>query len=125
MAFRRKSRSWWWPRLVLLMPRCYRLKRAAAYRAYSQSAKQQKSAAIMDVTPAEVVRIMDEQKVTRLIHGHTHRPACHRVNLPQGTGWRWVLGEWHHSLSYLKVTATSCELLFTPIAPEPGANRPA
>lgn len=114
MAFRRKSRSWWWPRLVLLTPRWYRLKRAAAYRAHSQMAKQQKSAAIMDVTAEEVVRVMAEHGVQRLIHGHTHRPACHRVNLPQGQGWRWVLGEWHQSFSYLKVSATHCELLFAP-----------
>ena len=115
MAFRSKSRSWWWPRLVLLTPRSYRLKRAAAYRAHSQMAKQSKSAAIMEVTLEEVRRLMAGHQVQRLIHGHTHRPACHQVSLPQGQGWRWVLGEWHHSLSYLKVTANSCELLFTPL----------
>ncbi len=44
----------------------------------------------MDVTPAEVVRIMAAQGVRQLIHGHTHRPMRHE----EAHGLRWVLGDW-------------------------------
>lgn len=116
MAFRRKSRSWWWQALVLHTPRWYRLRRAKAYRDHSKMVKQLKSAEIMDVTPSEVVRVMTESATRLLIHGHTHRPACHQLKVAGATSWRIVLGEWHHSLSYLKVTATSRELIFAPLA---------
>ena len=44
----------------------------------------------MDVTPSEVDKIMGIYGVRQLIHGHTHRPATHKVN----AGYRWVLGDW-------------------------------
>ena len=116
MQFRRKARSWWWPRLVLLAPRWYRHRRAAAYRAHSQMVKQVKSLEIMDVTPDEVVRVMTESGCRWLIHGHTHRPACHRVKLATGDGWRLVLGEWHDSISYLRIDERGPQLCFAPLA---------
>ncbi len=44
----------------------------------------------MDVTPAEVDRIMTAHGVRQLIHGHTHRPMRHE----EAHGLRWVLGDW-------------------------------
>jgi UDP-2,3-diacylglucosamine hydrolase len=32
--------------------------------------------------------------VTRLIHGHTHRPATHRFTLDGADAERWVLPDW-------------------------------
>ena len=46
---------------------------------------------IMDVTPAEVDRVLDESGVATLIHGHTHRPALHEL---PGARQRIVLGDW-------------------------------
>ena len=40
-----------------------------------------------------------------MIHGHTHRPATHRYELPDGsTATRIVLADWYDRGSYLEVT---------------------
>jgi UDP-2,3-diacylglucosamine hydrolase len=59
---------------------------------------------IMDVTPEEVVNVMSEAGVLTLIHGHTHRPAIHDVELGQKAGHRYVLGDWDKSMQYLEVS---------------------
>ena len=48
----------------------------------------------MDVTPKEVVNMLDKHNRTTLIHGHTHRPAEHALQLASSSGQRWVLGDW-------------------------------
>jgi UDP-2,3-diacylglucosamine hydrolase len=63
-------------------------------RAASESAKQAKPMAIMDVTPAEVDTAFLAHQVTRIIHGHTHRPATHRRMLDGAARERWVLPDW-------------------------------
>lgn len=57
---------------------------------------------IMDVTPSEVERIMRQARVDLLIHGHTHRPDEHEVDLGATDGKRIVLGDWHTSTYYLE-----------------------
>lgn len=43
-----------------------------------------------------VVEYLTKYDVTRLIHGHTHRPTTHRAALPDGSeATRLVLPEWH------------------------------
>lgn len=69
-------------------------KLAQKLRNNSKKAKSMKSLDIMDVTPEEVVRVMDKYQVKTLIHGHTHRPDTHNVELASGTGQRIVLGDW-------------------------------
>jgi UDP-2,3-diacylglucosamine hydrolase len=66
---------------------------------------------IMDVTPAAVIEIMAAHGATRLIHGHTHRPARHHVDLPDGAGERIVLGDWYEQGSVLRVTDAHIELV--------------
>jgi UDP-2,3-diacylglucosamine hydrolase len=53
-----------------------------------------KNSEIMDVTPDEVIRVMNEAGVDLLIHGHTHRPKVHEHDLASGKGCRMVLGDW-------------------------------
>lgn len=48
----------------------------------------------MDVTPAEVERVMGSAGVDLLIHGHTHRPARHSLTVNNAPAERWVLGDW-------------------------------
>ena len=61
----------------------------------SMAANSNKSASIMDVSPATVTAIMKEYGVTTMIHGHTHRPCCHKLVLDDGTAARRiVLGDW-------------------------------
>ena len=49
---------------------------------------------IVDVTPEEIPRIMQEFGVKTLIHGHTHRPAIHKLQLGEQAAKRIVLGDW-------------------------------
>ena len=61
----------------------------------SMAANSNKSASIMDVTPAAVRAMMAELGVTTMIHGHTHRPCSHKLVLDDGTAARRiVLGDW-------------------------------
>jgi UDP-2,3-diacylglucosamine hydrolase len=48
--------------------------------------------------------------VTRLIHGHTHRPAIHRFELDGRPAERIVLGDWYEQGSVLRVTPGEREL---------------
>ncbi|WGW01870.1 UDP-2,3-diacylglucosamine diphosphatase [Vibrio sp. YMD68] len=63
--------------------------------------KQRKSMDIMDVTPDEVVSVMDKHGVNLMIHGHTHRPNIHQVSTSNGEGTRIVLGDWYTQGSIL------------------------
>ena len=65
---------------------------------------------IMDVSPESVILAMEHNKVHRLIHGHTHRPAIHQHNLKNGIGLRYVLGDWRPSTTFLVTNGTSYEL---------------
>ena len=61
----------------------------------SMAANSNKSASIMDVTPATVTAMMSKYNVATMIHGHTHRPCCHELVLDDGTeARRIVLGDW-------------------------------
>ena len=83
--------------LLRRTPLAYRRKLAARIRMNSQKAKTGKAMEIMDVTPKEVVRVMNQYGVRTLIHGHTHRPAIHELQLAAGMGKRYVLGDWDNS----------------------------
>ena len=79
---------------------------ATRLRTMSSEAKSNKAEDIMDVTPAEVERVMREQDVCQLIHGHTHRPGRHAHD----AGARWVLGDWDEQGWELAVSPQSVEL---------------
>ena len=84
-AFRRRVRRPWVLALLRLLPHALRRKLAQQARAGSESAKAAKPVEIMDVNAGEVMRVLREQQVCRLIHGHTHRPgaACARGRRPR------------------------------------------
>ena len=92
--FRAMARDPQWQQGMLAKPLEERRALAQGMRMQSQGNNANKPENIMDVTPAEVVRVMEEAGVQHLIHGHTHRPAVHDVDLKDGTGARWVLGDW-------------------------------
>lgn len=60
----------------------------------SQERTRYKAADITDVNEDEVVRVMRSQRATTLIHGHTHRPAVHPLELDGKPAQRIVLGDW-------------------------------
>ncbi|MFT5012068.1 MAG: UDP-2,3-diacylglucosamine hydrolase [Patiriisocius sp.] len=64
-------------------------------RGESKAHTRETAADIMDVTESEVIRVMLDSGVRTLIHGHTHRPATHKVDLGDNRqGQRIVLGDW-------------------------------
>lgn len=101
--FRKKSRGWWWPRIMLALPLWYRRRVARNGRAESQQNQKALKPEIMDVTPEEVVRVMEHFDVTQLIHGHTHRPNIHSLKVNGKDAHRIVLGDWYDQGSVLKV----------------------
>lgn len=70
--------------------------------AKSKQKKQHKTAMIMDVNQAEVQRVIEASHIDIMIHGHTHRPAIHRLQTSEGKEtFRIVLGDWDNHISYL------------------------
>jgi UDP-2,3-diacylglucosamine hydrolase len=89
-AFRSQARVPAWQADMLGRSLGERRELAIQLRTLSREASSNKPQDIIDVTPAEVTRLMKQHGVRRLIHGHTHRPARHAL----AYGERWVLGDW-------------------------------
>lgn len=53
-----------------------------------------KASDITDVNAMEVERVVRKHRVTSLIHGHTHRPAVHPLEIDGQAVQRIVLGDW-------------------------------
>jgi UDP-2,3-diacylglucosamine hydrolase len=69
---------------------------------------------IMDVTPAAVVDAMRRAGVWTLIHGHTHRPAIHALEIDGNPARRIVLGDWYEQGSVLEWSDGGVELRTLP-----------
>jgi UDP-2,3-diacylglucosamine hydrolase len=110
MAFRQQVRSKEWQTQVLSQPLAARRALALQMREKSQSMNSLKAEDIMDVTQEEVVKVMREAGVTRLIHGHTHRPARHPLTIDGEAAERIVLGDWHDNGWAITATQKSFEL---------------
>ncbi|QQZ40113.1 UDP-2,3-diacylglucosamine diphosphatase [Pseudomonas sp. SK3(2021)] len=76
------------------LPLRTRHKLARKLRNESRAQTRMKANDIVDVTPDEVPRIMQEFKVRTLVHGHTHRPAIHKLQIGDQAAKRIVLGDW-------------------------------
>ena len=107
MQFRAMVRSAQWQTQMMTSPIEDRRALAAQLRTMSKDASSNKAEDIMDVTPAEVDKVMSEAGVDRLIHGHTHRPARHKV----AGGERVVLGDWESHGWYIEASASDFELI--------------
>lgn len=109
-AFRAQVRAPDWQANFLAQPLAARQAFAAQARAASQAHQQGVSEAITDVAPATVAATMARYGVTRLIHGHTHRPAIHSLEVDGRRATRIVLGDWYDQASVLRVSADGCIL---------------
>lgn len=95
LNFRVISRTPAWRDNILGKPLWLRRCGARWYRWRSFWHKAQKAATIMDANPETVRETMQRHAVTRLIHGHTHRPAVHDLVLADELpAQRFVLAEW-------------------------------
>ena len=94
MAFRQQARNPQWQHALLAKPLDERRQIAAQIRSVSKSMNSSKAEDIMDVTPDEVLQVMRDHAVHTLIHGHTHRPARHKLSIDGEPAERIVLGDW-------------------------------
>ena len=78
----------------LKLPLPIRRSQAAAIAGQSEKEKSAKSADITDVSPAAVVDAFRRYGCATLIHGHTHRPARHRILIDDKECERIVLPHW-------------------------------
>jgi UDP-2,3-diacylglucosamine hydrolase len=99
-----------WQATFLSQPLAARQAFAAKARAASQQHQQGVSEAITDVTPAAVEDVMTRHGVTRLIHGHTHRPALHALDIAGRRAQRIVLGDWYEQGSVLRLDGDGLSL---------------
>jgi UDP-2,3-diacylglucosamine hydrolase len=77
----------------------------------SKEVIQAKAAEIMDVNQAAVREAFHQHGVTRLIHGHTHRPGLHRLEVDGRRCERWVLPDWYGRGGYLEIANGKPRLL--------------
>lgn len=96
--------------LYLALPVLLRSRITAFVRWRSTRANAGKPAAIMDVNPATVADALRRHGAQRMIHGHTHRPAIHSLDLDGQPASRIVLGAWYEQGSILRWGATGPEL---------------
>ncbi|MGY0194085.1 UDP-2,3-diacylglucosamine diphosphatase [Leptothrix sp. BB-4] len=94
--FRRQVRSPGWQQAFLDRPLAERRAIARGLREASEARKQAQGAEGVetwgDLDDAAVRAALDLAGARTLVHGHTHRPACHAL----GDGLtRWVLSDWH------------------------------
>lgn len=94
MAFRRQARDPAWQAQILAMPVAERLALAKQLREQSGEANSNKAEDIMDVTPSAVIETLTAQDARVLIHGHTHRPAVHDLEIAGAPAKRYVIGDW-------------------------------
>ncbi len=109
-AFRREVRTPQWRETVLAKSIEERLQMAREARAESRARTREKAAEIMDVNTQAVEDAFRQHSVSRLIHGHTHRPAVHKLTVDGKDVMRIVLGDWYQQTSVLKVTADDFSL---------------
>ncbi|MDR3388400.1 MAG: UDP-2,3-diacylglucosamine diphosphatase [Rudaea sp.] len=101
--FRTLVRDAGWQRQFLAKPLADRRAFAAQARGESRRHTSAASMEIMDVNTAAVESAMRQYGVRRLVHGHTHRPATHRLNLDGEVAERIVLGDWYEQSSVLQI----------------------
>ena len=91
-----------WQAMMLTKSLEERIAFAAAARTKSQNRNASLSAEIMDVNQNEVEKLIAGHGVDILLHGHTHRPAVHDVDLGERAAQRIVLGDWYEQGSVLR-----------------------
>jgi len=109
-AFRKQVRNPQWQQAILARSIEERIQIAREARAESRARTREKSNDIMDVNAQAVENAFRTHGVTRLIHGHTHRPSVHESIVDNKAVTRIVLGDWYDKASILRVTAGTTEL---------------
>jgi UDP-2,3-diacylglucosamine hydrolase len=113
--FRTQTRDPAWQAQFLAQPLAARLAFAQQARAASQARQGELRDAgtmetITDVAPEAVDAAFRTNGVDLVIHGHTHRPAVHALDVDGRACTRVVLGDWFEQGSVLRVDADGIRL---------------
>jgi UDP-2,3-diacylglucosamine hydrolase len=100
-----------WQRRFLALSVKDRRALAGAARAGSQAHTAAMEYAITDVNADSVARVLRAAGLTTLLHGHTHRPAIHAIEVDGRPCTRIVLGDWYDQGSLLRWDENGPELL--------------
>lgn len=87
-----------------------RIIKGKEYRMASQDANKEKSMEIMDVNQNAVKKMLRKYNVEHMIHGHTHRPNVHTIDLDGKVAQRIVLGDWYEQGSQIYANTSGCQL---------------
>jgi UDP-2,3-diacylglucosamine hydrolase len=103
-----------WQRRFLALPRAHREVLADEVRAGSRRHTSRTVPYIMDVNAAAVAVAFRATRTRRMIHGHTHRPGVHALEVDGESVERIVLGAWYEQGSYLSCEGGRYELRSLP-----------
>ena len=109
--WRRTARSAAWRREFLSKSIPERRAAVMGLREKSKEVIRAKPAEIMDVNAGAVEEAFRRHAVTRLIHGHTHRPGRHTLEVDGRACERWVLPDWYGRGGYLTVDKAVARLV--------------
>lgn len=109
--WRRTARSEEWQKDFLSKSLSKRHEAIQGLREKSKEVIAAKPAEIMDVNPEAVKDAFRRHRVKRLIHGHTHRPARHEVEVDGTRCERWVLPDWYGHGGYLALDDVGARLV--------------
>lgn len=96
---RKVLRASWFQRLFLGLGLPLRRRIAAWGRQRSKRSRGHKPMQIMDVNPQAIIQAFEQSSCDILIHGHTHRPALHSVQVQGRSCTRIVLPDWDYEHS--------------------------
>lgn len=121
-AFRAQTRQPAWREQFLAQPLAARLAFAAQAREASQRRQGEMKRddrgqfeTITDVAPDAVAATLSQYAIRTLIHGHTHRPAIHALEIDGRPCERIVLGDWYTQGSVLRVDGDGVRLSALPL----------
>jgi UDP-2,3-diacylglucosamine hydrolase len=100
--FRQQARNPTWRALFLALPLSLRRYVAQHLRRRSKADTALKPEDITDVSAQAVEEAFSTHRVTTMIHGHTHRPGVHELELFRKPRTRIVLGDWYEQGSVLR-----------------------
>ena len=110
-AWRRKARDPAFQAAFLAKPVAERRLAVDQMREKSRQVVKEKTAEIMDVNDDAVRQALHSHGVCRLIHGHTHRPGRHALDVDGRRCERWVLPDWYGRGGYVEVTRSGPRLV--------------
>jgi UDP-2,3-diacylglucosamine hydrolase len=109
--FRKMVRAPAWQQALLARPLAERVAEAERLRTISRDAGAMKADDIVDAHPDAIVEALREHGLSLLVHGHTHRPAIHRLQVDGRPCLRCVLPAWDELPGYLALDARGPRLL--------------